>query len=266
MLKKIKNDPRILLFTFLSIYSTYALIQPSFSRNIYQIFITMSTCILVDYLLIRFYKKATFFPFSGAISSFGIFLMCNSPTLALYPLLATITILSKHFITQNDRHIFNPNNFALVCGILFFQDKMTIVAGVWGGLEWVVMLIIALGAILIFQANRVNLVLSFLISFLIFAMFRCYILNTSKLWVLLPIFGPSFFLFTFYMLTDPRTTPNDPIEQILFGFLLATIDAVFRYNKNKYAPFLSLFILTGFYPFLKNLITGRTILDRTSPN
>lgn len=254
MLKRIFEDPRALLFIFLSTYAIYALITPGFGRNWQEFALTMSTCILVDYLFIRFYKKTSFFPTSGMITSFGIFLMGDAPYLWIYPLLAFIGIASKHLLAINNKHIFNPNNFALALGVLFLEDKMTIIGGRWGGHAWLALTIIALGIIVNIKANKLTIVLSFLASFILFAVARSYYLNVTLTWVFMPLTGPSFFLFVFYMLTDPRTTPNTTNGQISFGILLALIDAIFRLNRNKYAPILSLFIMCGTYPSLIQLL------------
>jgi Na+-translocating ferredoxin:NAD+ oxidoreductase RnfD subunit len=252
-MRKIFNDPRTILFTFLTAYTIYALITPSFSRSWQEIALTMSTCIIVDYFFLRFYKRVNIFPTSGMICSYGIFLMCDSPHIWIYSLLAFLAIFIKHFITYNNKHIFNPNNVALVIGILLLDDKMTIVGGTWGGSTVLAIIIMILGGFLIFKANRVHVVLAFLITFIFLAIIRSQLMKTPLLWTMLPLTGPSFFLFTFYMITDPKTSPNNSYEQIFFGTILAIIDSLFRYNKNKYAPFLSLFIVTGCYPYIKIL-------------
>lgn len=254
MLKRISQDPRVFLFLFLTVYAVYALITPSFSRNWQEFALTMGTCILVDYLFLRFYKKVSFFPTSGMITSFGIFLMCDSPFLWTYPLLAFLAIASKHLIAIDKRHIFNPNNFALVLGVLFLDDKMTIIGGRWGGHAWLALLVIALGIFVAFAAKKVTIVLSFLVSFILFAIARSHFLDVSLTWVFMPLTGPSFFLFVFYMLTDPRTVPRTTNGQISFGILLALVDTIFRFYRNKYAPFISLFILCGTYPTISQLI------------
>ncbi len=254
MLKRIFQDPRSYLFIFLTTYAIYALITPAFSRNWQEFALTMSTCILVDYFFLKFYKNLSFFPTSGMITSFGIFLMCDSPSLWVYPLLAFIAIASKHLIAIDGKHIFNPNNLALTIGVLFLESKMTIISGRWGGHAWLAILIITLGIFVTFISKKTTIVLSYLTSFILFAILRSYYLHTSLTWVFMPLTGPSFFLLVFYMITDPRTTPNTTKGQISFGVLLAICDALFRLNRNKYAPILSLFILCGTYPSLIQLI------------
>lgn len=262
--KKLFSDPRSFLFLFLTSYTIYALMTPGFNRNWVEIFLTMFTCVLVDYALLYWYKKVNMFPISGMISSFGIFLMSETQRIWIYPLIAILAILSKHFIVYNKKHIFNPNNIAIVFGILFLENHMTIVNGTWGGKIEIALTIFALGCLLVYKVNRMPLVLSFLSSFIVLAILRSWILNVPLIRTFFPLTGPAFFLFTFYMVTDPATTPKKPERQVVFGILLALIDSIFRFYQNKYAPVLSLFILTGIYPIISDWIEDKIKLVSSS--
>jgi hypothetical protein len=247
------KDPRVFGFIFLNLFSIYALISTGYARTPLQFFLTLGTGALVDYLFLRFYKKIRMFPTSGILGCYGIFLLADTPHLWIYPLLVTIAISSKHFLTSEKKHIFNPNNFGLTMGILFLSKYMTVINGRWGGYFWIESLIIILGVLFAANAGRLTLVLSFLTSFVLLAICRSYYLNVKLMWVFMPLTGPAFFLFSFYMLSDPKTTPVMNIEQIFFGILVALIDAVLRVNQNKYSAFLALFIVCGFYDFIKML-------------
>ncbi len=253
VIRKIFQDTRAFGFIFLMSFSIYSIVTPSYGRTASELILTLSTAILLDYLYLRFYKKVSMFPLSGLISSFGIFLLCDSPNLWMYPLLVFIGITSKHFLVVNGKHIFNPNNFGLVCGVLFFDSKMTIISGRWGGYGWLVGVVIALGTFIIFRVKKPPIVISYIFSFILFAFIRTYFYQESLTWNLMPLTGPAFFLFAFYMLTDPRTTPVEVPEQIIFGIMLAGLEAIFRINQNKYAQIFSLFILCGSYYCLKDL-------------
>jgi hypothetical protein len=50
-------------------------------------------------------------------------------------------------------------------------------------------------------------------------------------------------LFTFFMVTDPKTTVRSVRGQIFVVFLVALLETVLRLNEVVYAPFYALFIV-----------------------
>ncbi len=49
--------------------------------------------------------------------------------------------------------------------------------------------------------------------------------------------SPALYLFTFYMITDPATSPNNKREQILVGFFIALLDLLFHLKFSLYTFF-----------------------------
>jgi uncharacterized membrane protein YhaH (DUF805 family) len=58
-----------------------------------------------------------------------------------------------------------------------------------------------------------------------------------------PITGPMYQLFTFFMVTDPKTTVKSVKGQCVVVFLVAVMETVLRLNEVVYAPFYALFIV-----------------------
>ena len=81
---------------------------------------------------------------------------------------------------------------------------------------------------------KLPLIASWLIGFVLQAVARTLIHGTPMLGALAPMTGVAFILFTFYMVTDPATSPSGYRNQILFGAgmaatygLLVTLHVVF---------------------------------------
>lgn len=247
-----KNDIRWIFALYILFFILYALNSPGFSRTPEQFLAAFLTCLLLDTALIYFYKNIKLFPLSGILTSSGIFLLCDSPFVWPYFLAAFLAIFSKHFLTIDGRHIFNPNNFGLIIVSLFMPNYATIAAGRWGGNIAVMCGLLLLGLFLAYKANKWPLVLSYVATFITGAFLRTALTHGKILTILGPMSGASFQLFIFYHITDPITSPQNKKQQIFFGIILGAIDCFLRYNQNKFAPFLSLFILTGFYSFYKS--------------
>lgn len=245
------NDARWLLLLFLFSFVFYALSSPGFTRTPEQFLAAIFLCIGLDALLLMNYKKILLLPMSALISSMGTVLLTDSATVWAYALVATLAILSKHFITVNGRHVFNPNNFGIVIATLFFSSHITTAAGRWGGSVWGAAIIACLGIAVVYRANRLVLTLTYASAFLCGAFVRSIILDRPLLGVAAPMTGAAFQLFIFYMITDPLTSPKRWKAQIFYGISLAVIDNFMRFYQVKNAPFYSLFIMTAIYSYTR---------------
>jgi Na+-translocating ferredoxin:NAD+ oxidoreductase RnfD subunit len=89
----------------------------------------------------------------------------------------------------------------------------------YGWADWILpAIIIASGTFLNAKlTRRIPLIAAFLGVFVLQAFLRSVFFDASLGAALNPMTGVAFLLFTYYMLTDPATTPNEPRTQILFG-------------------------------------------------
>ncbi len=122
------------------------------------------------------------------------------------------------------RHFFNPSNFGITMTLLLFP-----VVGIappyqfterFGGAgDWALpCVIIVTGSLLNAKfTGRLPLVAAWLGGFALQACVRGLAFDTPVAAALTPMTGVAFILFTFYMVTDPATTPSRRRGQILFG-------------------------------------------------
>jgi enediyne biosynthesis protein E5 len=122
------------------------------------------------------------------------------------------------------RHFFNPSN----AGISF-----TLLALPWVGIappyqftenlsgiaDWLLpCLFITVGSFLNLRfTRRIPLILAWLAGFFLQAVVRAWWFGSPVLAGLNPMTGVAFLLFTFYMITDPATSPADRRSQVMFG-------------------------------------------------
>src|SRR5437588_12065977 len=117
------QDPRWFILFFLGCYVAYALNSPGFSRTSGQYAASFFTCVGLDVLLCFLTKGVLLVPLSGLITSMGVLLLCDSPYVWPYALIAALAIVSKQFLKVQGRHIFNPNNLGIVVAMLFFSGQ-----------------------------------------------------------------------------------------------------------------------------------------------
>jgi len=120
----------------------------------------------------------------------------------------------------------------------------------WNGLGAMTLFVI-MPALLFFmpKINRTWLVGSFLIVFTLQITLRSILIRHYLPFNTLffgTITSPSFFLFTFFMITDPATTPNDKKQQIIVGVSLALLDLMFHLFSSYHTFFFAALTLGSF--------------------
>src|ERR1044072_7106130 len=71
--------------------------------------------------------------------------------------------------------------------------------------------------------RRLPLIAAWLGGFIAQAVLRSLFFNTPLEAALVPMTGVAFILYTFYMVTDPATTPTGRSDQIAFGLSVAAV-------------------------------------------
>lgn len=145
---------------------------------------------------------------------------------------AAVSIASKELFrlprSIGGRHFFNPSNFGITITLLLWgwvgiAPPYHFTENLDGIGDWLLpAIIICSGTFLNWRfTHRLPLIVAWVVGFAAQGFVRSLIFGTPILPPLLPITGVAFILFTFYMITDPATTPNGRLAQITFGFSVA---------------------------------------------
>lgn len=148
------------------------------------------------------------------------------------------------------RHFFNPSNTGIAVTLLLFPwvgiappyHFTENVIGLW---DWALpALIIVSGSYLnIGFTRKMPLILGWVGGFFVQAVIRSQLSGTPLASTLLPMTGIAFILFTFYMISDPGTTPFDSKAQVAFGAATAMVYALLVTAHVVFGIFFSLFIV-----------------------
>ncbi len=146
--------------------------------------------------------------------SLSLLLRANDPFL---PAIAGFIAIASKFVLRIDgRHIFNPAGFAIVV-LLLTSNGVWISPGQWGTGIWLAALI-AFFAILVLQASqRSDMALFFLGSHAALLVARAHWLGDPLAIPLHQLQSGSLLIFTFFMISDPKTTPDSRFGRLLFA-------------------------------------------------
>lgn len=131
---------------------------------------------------------------------------------------------------RGSRHFLNPSNFGITVTLLLFPwvgiaPPYHFTENLSGWMDWLLpLVIICSGSFLNLKFTRkAPLIGGWLLGFVLQALVRAFFLPISLANALLPMTGVAFLLFTFYMVSDPGTTPHHPWRQVAFGMSVAAL-------------------------------------------
>jgi Na+-transporting NADH:ubiquinone oxidoreductase subunit NqrB len=232
--------------------------SPGFSRTWRDWVYGLVTCVTLEAVLTWLERGALVVPMSAFITSMGTLLLCDSRDAWIYAVIAALGVLSKHLIRVKGKHIFNPGNFGLVMGLLFFSGHVAVVPGRWGGGLLPLLPVSLLGVVVVWRANRLDLSATYVATFFVLAVVRMLLEGYRVMWTVYPASGAAFQLFTFFMISDPMTTPQTRRGRVIYAIVLGTLDAVLRYLRVDFAPFFALFIMCGLLPVFRRIFAPAT--------
>ena len=216
---------------------------------------------------VPFWKRYTNGIPSVLISSFGLSLLLKTNYWWVAVFAAVVSILSKYILRINGKHIFNPSALGIVTAI-FFTGNAWISPGQWGSGAVIMFGVLCLGFIITTRVQKLDVSISFLGTFagLIFIRQIIY-LGWPMDHFIQSISTGSLLLFSFFMITDPKTIPNDRLTRIIWCMVIAA--AAFYLTAFKFingAPIFVLVFAQPLVPILDKLFKGKKFEWRPSAN
>jgi len=255
LIKNIQFQQLINLLLLLIIAQSNNTLQISW----FQIAILAIFATFTELAILKVQNKALYLPYSAIITSFGIILMIGWFKWYIPYILTALSLVQKKFLTIQNRHIFNPSNFAVVIALLLFYPKALPIIGQIGYQGYfIVIAVIILATLILIRVNRLTISVIFAISYI--ALEYLVIGASEPTWQLTnfldKFYTTSFIVYIFFMLTDPLTTPDSIKLQALFGVVVSAILVSLDYfvGIRVWNLFLALFLTSiAFIPLYRKL-------------
>ena len=263
-------DPRLYQILVLASLLVYGVVGLDLEVRAPLAAAMLATVLLTQYACTRIWRLPAFDPKSALISGLSLCLLLRTDASALGVALgiaaALVTIAGKFVIRWRGKHLFNPTNFGIVALMLATDGKVWVSPGQWGSAALFGFLIACLGGLVVNRATRSDVTYAFLASYLGVVFGRA-------LWLGQPLTIPfhqlasgAFLIFTFFMISDPKTTPDSRAGRILFALLVALGAGFVHFGL--YRPnglILSLFFLSPIVPLIDLLLPGERYAWRPLP-
>ncbi len=153
-------------------------------------------------------------------------------------------------VGDRSRHFFNPSNLGISVTLLVFPwvgvvPPYQFTENLVGLGDWALVAGIFTSGYLLNSklTGRLPLLLAWVGAFVLQAVVRNALFGTPILAGLLPVTGVTFVLFTFYMVTDPGTTPRATRSQVAFGASVAAVYGLMMAVHVVFALFFALCVV-----------------------
>lgn len=205
----------------------------------------IASCVLLD-LAIRklFLKRELKFPSSAVITGIiiGSIAPFNAPFQAIF-LASAVAVVSKYLLRIKGRHVFNPATLGLLVALSLFRlgDVWWAASGFnFAGFAVPVTFLLV---IVCYRAGKLKVAIPFLLATALLYAATEFVKVPFTAIGLLTFASTMPYYFAFIMVSEPKTSPNMPKEQIAFGVAAAILVFALGYSHVKYPFFIAL--LTG---------------------
>jgi Na+-translocating ferredoxin:NAD+ oxidoreductase RnfD subunit len=238
------RDPRTLQIIILTTFTVLGQMYLQFQVSLLQVLAAVGSSVIFELLFrIVVRKESVTFPKSAMITGLSIALLMRSDDVIPFLLAGIIGISAKFVVSYKGSHIFNPSNIGIVLVLLLFPITVATAPLQWGFYIALLFIIASAGTYMVYRVKRFPIILSFLGGFLATGLARMWIWDKTFTNIFNEFMWGGLLVFTFYMITDPKTSPESKKGQIYFGLLTALLGQTMIQLEVNGAVFLSLAIM-----------------------
>jgi hypothetical protein len=266
----IASDPRWFQVLFQAFFLIWGLLLLRWVPDWPHYAVSIGGCLIFSYLAeaIRRKKFPPLAGTTGGFTSWGLSAFITALSLCLLLktnhqstslLAAFLAVSSKYIFRIRQKHLFNPSAFGMAATFLVSGDAW-LSPGQWGNGTVLFFLVLTLGTIVVTRVQKLDCSLSFLLTFGALLYGRQVLsLGWPTDYFLHSVSSGSLLLFSFFMISDPKTTPNHPLARVLWAMLIAILSfylAAFRWMYNT--PIWMLVALAPLVPVLDRIFPARS--------
>ena len=251
------RDPRYYQVAVLSALLTYGITVLEFGVHWQHALTILVTAQATQLIAGRLVGLPRFDPLSALITSLSLTLLLRTDSVSVAFLAALIAIGSKFVLRVNGKHVFNPANVAIVT-LMFATDHAWLSSGQWGNATLVAFAFACLGFLVLTRARRAETTISLLLAFGALLVGRALWLGDPLTIPLHQMQSGALLLFAFFMISDPKTTPNAATGRIAYGALVALVGYVIQFVfYEPHGPIIGLILCAPVVPLIDRLLAGR---------
>ena len=213
-------DPRLFQIASLSTLLAWGVLRLGFDVTPPRIALVLGTALAAQWIGTKLLGLPAFDPRSALISGLSLCLLLRTESTSLAIAAGALAVGSKFLLRWKGKHLFNPTNFALVV-LLLLTERAWVSPAQWGTATVFAFAIAGAGGLVVNRAARSDVTLAFLVVYLGLMFGRSAWLGEPMAIPLHRMQSGALLLFAFFMISDPKTTPDSRAGRILFAALVA---------------------------------------------
>ncbi|MGH9323900.1 MAG: RnfABCDGE type electron transport complex subunit D [Vicinamibacteria bacterium] len=250
-------DPRHYQIATLGLLLTWGLLGLDFDIRWDVAFVMIASALLTQWVGSRAARLSGFDPRSALISILSLCLLLRTNYFSLAILAAVLTIGSKFLLRFDSRHLFNPTNFGIAV-TMAATGGVWVSPGQWGTGAYFAFLLACLGGLVVHRAERSDITYAFIAFYALVLFGRAAWLSDPLQIPLHQVQNGAFLLFAFFMISDPKTTPESRAGRVLFALLVALGAGIIQFVLFRTNGLLwSLLLVSPTTPLWNRLFPGR---------
>lgn len=262
--KHILTDVRILQILLMGGLLVVGAGLYDFSLTLQQVFLTFLFGLSTQWFWIKKYNLPNHSLLSASITCLGLSLLLRSSVWWAHPAMAILAISSKFVFKWQGRHIFNPSALGVMVALVLLPNCWAS-PGQWGS-EWMAAVwLVALGLFAVQRAHRPSISLWFLLFYLSCIMTRNLYFGYEWSILVHKALNGSLLLFSFFMISDPKTSPDHYLGQVLQAAFVAILASIFHLYFFKNNGFIYILLLSNLFVPMINQILKASKFSWRSP-
>jgi len=160
---------------------------------------------------------------SPLITGLSLSLLLRADEPWIHAAAGAIAIASKFVLRIDGKHIWNPAGFAIVVLLFTARSHVWISPGAWGSTVWFGTLLCFFAILVLGAARRADIAVFFFGTHAALLLARAVWLGDPFVIPLHQLQSGSLLIFTFFMISDPRTSPDSRLGRFIFAASVAAL-------------------------------------------
>ncbi|MGI9224283.1 MAG: RnfABCDGE type electron transport complex subunit D [Woeseiaceae bacterium] len=251
------QDPRYYQIAVLSSLVLYGVIALDFGVRFENAVVIVAMALAVQLAGTRAAGLPRFDPLSPLITSLSLTLLLRTDLVVIAATAAAIAMGSKFLVRVRGKHVFNPANVAIVT-LMVFSDHAWISSGQWGSAALGAFALACLGCVVLTRAKRAETTIAFVCAYALLLFGRALWLGDPLTIPLHQLQNGALLLFAFFMISDPKTTPDAPVGRIIYATFVASVAFTIQFVfYQPHGPIIALVLTAPVVPIIDHVFHGK---------
>jgi Na+-transporting NADH:ubiquinone oxidoreductase subunit NqrB len=195
---------------------------------------------------------------SPLITGLSLSLLLRTEEPLIHLLAGIIGIASKFVLRIDGKHIWNPAGFAIVVLLFAAPGMIWISPGAWGSQVWLAALLCFFAILVLGAARRSDIAVFFFGTHAALLFARAAWLGDPFAIPLHQLQSGSLLIFTFFMISDPRTSPDSRLGRFIFAASVAlTAHYMAFFMQMRPALYVALIALSPFILLIDKILPAQ---------